>query len=356
VFVLTLAPLEYAVRRSLGKRRTLEEMASRSWIIEPAHAQRVRAAVYLEQTLARATAAGPFSSLADQYQLIAAREVQHLPIRAHLLKGAALVGASIYVRGFRAPLAPEGGFRSRQLLAPVHLARGALGCTYFGNMFFGHFWTDDVPLMQLGAEFGQVVRTARPLTEHQRALLELVELRARLAGSVTFDELLVLDDRAQTRHKARRYRAIRQRFAERYRREGAPHGVFLFRGATGSARVLVNEAEIAAALEPYGFVAVHPERLSFDQLNQRIWGARWIVGVEGSQLLHGFYNAAEGARFLVLNPPMRFSNVIKSYTDCLDMHYGFVIGEPCTGGFRVELGEVLRVMDMLEARASQQSG
>lgn len=346
--MLTLAPFEYAVRRSLGRRRTLEEMASRSWTIAPAHTQRVRKAVYLEDTLGRATAAGPFSSLEDQAQLIAEREVNHLPIRAHLLKGAALVGASLYARGFRAPLAPEGGFRAQQLFEPVHIARGALGCTYFGNMFFGHFWTDDVPLMQLAAEFGQVVRTERPLTAHQRALLDLVDVRARLLGSVTFDELVVLDDRAQTRHKERRYRATRARFTERYGREDAPHGVFLFRGATGSARVLVNEAEIAAALEPYGFVAVHPERLTFDQLNQRIWGARFIVGVEGSQLLHGFYNAAEGARFLVLNPPMRFSNIIKSYTDCLDMHYGFVIGEPCEGGFHVKLDEVLRVMDMLE--------
>jgi hypothetical protein len=50
--------------------------------------------------------------------------------------------------------------------------------------------------------------------------------------------------------------------------------------------------------------------------------------------------------------PSRFSNILKSYTDCLEMHYGFLIGRSCDQGYRVELEEVLRVMDMLDARAN----
>ena len=69
-------------------------------------------------------------------------------------------------------------------------------------------------------------------------------------------------------------------------------------------------------------------------------------------MLHGFYNAAEGASFLALVPPTRFGNIIKNYTDCLEMQYGFVVGEPSGEGFKVELDEVLRVIAMMESRVS----
>jgi hypothetical protein len=343
-----LAPVEYAVRRSLGRRRLLAEMASRSWDIAPATTQVVPEAVYIESTLGRVTGAGAFSDVANELRLIARRRVFHRPTRAYALSRASLVGSSIYVRGHRMPLAPDGGFRARDLVESTHVARGALACTYFGNMYFGHFWTDDVPLTALASELGEPVRAARPLFRHQRELLELLELHVRNAGSVHFDELLVFDDVGQNDHKERRYRAIREVFATRYQRNDPPHGVFLFRGSSGTPRRLVNEEALAEALLPHGIVPVHPERLSLDELNRCIWGARLIVGVEGSQLLHGFYNAAEGASFLALNPPDRFGNAVKCCTDCLGMSYGFVIGEPCEGGFRVHVDEVLRVIDMLQ--------
>jgi hypothetical protein len=45
---------------------------------------------------------------------------------------------------------------------------------------------------------------------------------------------------------------------------------------------------------------------------------------------------------------MRFGNIIKNYTDCLEMQYGFVVGEPSPAGFKVSLDEVLRVLERLE--------
>jgi hypothetical protein len=319
--MLTIAPLEYAVRRSLGRRRELSEMAARTWVVEPESTQVVPKAVFIESTLARVTAPAPFSTLQIQYDMIAGGKMTHLPIRAFGLRDAALVGKSIYVRGYRTPLAPAGGFRPADLMHATRVRQAALGCTYFGNMFFGHFWTDDVPLMQLARQFAEPVRTSQ-----------------------------VLQDPAQTKSKETRYRGIRQVFAERFRRTDPPRGVFLFRGGTGSARNLVNEEEIAAALLPHGIASVHPERLTLSELSRLIWGTKLIIGVEGSQMLHGFYNAAEGANFLALVPPMRFGNIIKNYTDCLEMKYGFVVGEPSGQGFKVALDEVLRVIDMMESR------
>jgi hypothetical protein len=353
IAMLTLAPLEYAIRRSLGHRRTLEQMAFRTWELEPSSTQPVPKATYLEATMSRVTAPAPFSTLDSQREIIAGGTSIHRPIRAFSLRNVALLGSSLYVRGHRTPLAPEGGFRARDLVAATRRTRAVLGCTYFGNMFFGHFWTDDVPLMQLGSEIAQPVRTARPLTPHQVDLLRLIDLKPLLSSSALFDELVVLEDPAQTPSKEKRYRKIRETFARSFARPDPPRGVFLFRGTSGAARSLVNEEEVAEALRPLGVVPVRPEGMTLAELSRAIWGARLIVGVEGSQLLHGLYNAAEGASFLALVPPMRFGNIIKNYTDCLNMKYGFVVGEPNGGStFSVPIDEVLRVIDLLERAPS----
>jgi capsular polysaccharide biosynthesis protein len=348
--MLTIAPVEYAVRRALGRRRTLRDMASRTWIVEPESSQSVPKATFIESTLSRVTAPAPFSTLKIQFDMIAGGEATHLPVRALLIRDAALVGSSVYVRGHRSPLAPEGGFRLRDLGAGVRVDKAALGCTYFGNMFFGHFWTDDVPLMQLAGETAEPVRTSRSLTGHQRELLDLLGLRPRLTSSLLLDELFVFEDSAQTPSKARRYRKIRELFAARFGRADPPRGVFVFRGKSGTARVLDNEAQVAEALSRHGIVPVHPERMTLAELSRAIWGARLVVGVEGSQMVHGIYNIADGGAFLALQPPMRFGNIIKNYTDCLKMRYGFVVGEPSATGFTVSVDEVLRVIDMLESR------
>jgi hypothetical protein len=350
--MLTFAPFEYAVRRSLGRRRTLQEMASRSWEIEPASTQTVPKASYIEATLTRVTAPAPFSTLQIQYEMIAGGLSQHRPVRAFSVNNVALVGASLYVREHRTPLAPDAGFRVRDLVTVDHVSSGSLGCTYFGNMFFGHFWTDDVPLMQLGQELAPPIRTARPLTGHQSELLQLLDLKPRLSSSLSLDELIVMEDPAQGRSKERRYRSIRERFTAAFRRPDPPRGVFVFRGTSGVARPLLNEEAIAEALRPHGIVPVHPERMTLAEISRAVWGAQLIVGLEGSQLLHGIYNAAEGAAFLALMPPMRFGNVIKNYTDCLGMQYGFVLGEAADGGFRVDISEVLRVIDMMTTRSN----
>jgi hypothetical protein len=348
--LFTLAPFKYAVKRALGRRSQLHEVAARTWVIEPESTQVVPKATFIESALSRVTAPAPFSTLQSQYEIIGGGEVTHLPVRALSLKNAALVGASVYAGGYRMPLAPKRGFAVADLLRPAHLGQAALGSTYFGNMFFGHFWTDDVPLMQLGQELAEPVRTARPLTGHQRELVDLLGLRPRLSGSLTFDELIVFEDAGQGKGKERRYRAIRDAFAREFSRPDPPRGVFLFRGAWGSARHLVHEEEIAAALLREGIVSVHPEQLSLSELARRLWGTRLVVGVEGSQLLHGPYTMAEGGSILALMPPMRFGNIIKNYTDCLGMKYGFVVGEPCDEGFEVKLDEVLRTIEMLEAQ------
>src|SRR5260370_18449435 len=125
--MLTIAPVHYAVRRALGGRRTLREMAARTWVIEPASTQTVPKATYRPSSMTRVTAPAPFSTLEIQYAMIAGGAMNHLPITALQLKDAALVGGAVYVRGHKMALAPESGFQLRDLMNGSRLPSAALG-------------------------------------------------------------------------------------------------------------------------------------------------------------------------------------------------------------------------------------
>ncbi|WP_299911121.1 hypothetical protein [uncultured Paracoccus sp.] len=50
---------------------------------------------------------------------------------------------------------------------------------------------------------------------------------------------------------------------------------------------------------------------------------------------------------IAIQPPWRFDNVWKDFTDLLDMRYGFVLGEGDRDSFRVDIADVLRTIDLI---------
>ena len=58
-----------------------------------------------------------------------------------------------------------------------------------------------------------------------------------------------------------------------------------------------------------------------------------------------------GATLITLQPPDRFSGVLKLTTDMEDIHYAFVVGTPAEGGFVVDPEEIERTLDLVPGRA-----
>jgi hypothetical protein len=56
---------------------------------------------------------------------------------------------------------------------------------------------------------------------------------------------------------------------------------------------------------------------------------------------------ADDGAFLVLQPPDRFALNYKELTDCLDMRYAFLVGDPSSSGFTVPLGDLQQILDRL---------
>jgi capsular polysaccharide biosynthesis protein len=174
-----------------------------------------------------------------------------------------------------------------------------------------------------------------------------------------FKELVVLDDRGQNAFKRERYEWMRATLLAGVGLSSHPPahpGVFVVRGSEGASRTLQGESELAAALaQRRGLRTVDPMRTSALDIVRACAGARVVVGVEGSALVHALTVASPGAALICLQPPWRFNNHLKDITDCRDMTYGFVVGLPSENGFTIPLDEIERTLDLVEAGEARDS-
>lgn len=179
------------------------------------------------------------------------------------------------------------------------------------------------------------------------ALLDIAENRI---DSGHFEQLLIFDDVGQNPYKRQRYLELRSRL----RSAVSPcetRQVYIKRGVKGAkaSRSLSNAWEIENYLISQGFCVVDPDRQTAREIAEAVAGARLVVGIEGSHMLHAIYSAGDGASVCVLQPPNRFTNVIKDYTDCLGLHYGFTVGTESADGFFVPLDGMKRILDRMSA-------
>ena len=113
-------------------------------------------------------------------------------------------------------------------------------------------------------------------------------------------------------------------------------------------RRLVNENALEEILAREGFVILHPRKQSTKEIAQACAGARIALGVEGSQLIHGFMGMRPDGAIIAMVPPVRFIAHFKDLSDCIDLRYGMIVGTPASAGFRIDAGELLHLLDRVE--------
>jgi hypothetical protein len=78
------------------------------------------------------------------------------------------------------------------------------------------------------------------------------------------------------------------------------------------------------------------------------------MGVEGSQIPHALLTMADKGVLCCLQPPSRFANTFKGYTDCLDMRYAMLVGYAAPGGFRIDLDDLSRLLEKIDTELARQ--
>jgi hypothetical protein len=350
--VWSASPVIQRLRRLVGRpTRTLEAVASKSWVIAPAHERVAPPALFLPGQWERISAFSEFSSFESDLGRVRGGESVNGATRAFRMEDAVLLDGVLYKGDACRHLHPRSS-RIPRLRIDKEIERGAVYCTFGGNRYFGQWLIDDCVTYPLAAAEGVAVTTAQPVSSHTREYEDWLEMRPVRSEGAFFRELVVFDDVGQNESKRARFRALGDRLRSRVQPRRHP-GVFILRGAAGSRRILRNELEIAERLrDRRGFTIVDPAKQDVPAIVQACAGAGIVVGIEGSALIHGFLVLESGGGVLVLQPPNRFSAINKDLTDRDHQQFGFVVGLPRGDDFWIDPDEVDRTLDLFDAQSS----
>ena len=276
---------------------------------------------------------------------------QHPPTVAQVVADAVLHAGAL-VRIGRHHLGPRGQ-RLRSLRAtPVAVDRALLCSDTVITRYFGHWLHDGLPLELLGQELGlpTITSGARDWV-HGPGYRTLAQSDPRELPAAHCDELWLVDDRALNANRIARVQQLRERVRQASGPvEGAARKVFLMRGRSGAARDLANEAEVEAALVAAGFVTLHPERSSVDQIVRALGHADLVVAVEGSAQSHYLLAAPPTGRLLCIQPPQQFNAIFKTFFDAIGLRWGYVVADPAgEAAFTLPVPRLLQSLELLAA-------
>ncbi|BDU24476.1 glycosyltransferase family 61 protein [Flavobacterium sp. GSB-24] len=331
--------------------KILESLASKSWEIAPGNTTVSPKAYFLDGQLERITGTAytddPYAAMHGGFS------VEHAPTYAYKLKDAWMMNGFIYkgLHNFR--LHPSFQLSKKMNYFPpaiieAEINDAAIYSTSEGNQYFGLWLTDDCANYALAAAEGVPVTSNIIPYSHMleyESFLEMNPIRtnaAYLKNAIFFD-----DNWGNNQNKHTRFAANRNKLLYLFPAASHP-GVFILRRNSGISRVMLNEIEIAEQLrEKYGFKIVDVTKNSVSEILSACSGAKILIGIEGSHLFHGLMTLESGASVLVLQPPNRFSAVIKNTTDMENINYSFVVGIQKEENFYINFEEVERTLSLL---------
>jgi hypothetical protein len=347
---LSLAAVCHIARTRILRKspRDLKAFAEETWEIAPAETAVAQRAICLDGQLDRVVG-WEFASEHPRREMEGG-PVAHDATRGYLLRDVWLLDGALFKRDGYHWLTPRAD-RLPQVGADGGIERAALFCTAMGNRYFGQWLMDDCATYPLADAEGVPVTTDQPCWEHTAVYEDWLGMRPERLHNAFFRELVIFEDFGQNRHKHMRFKEMGRKLRSRVRSADHP-GVFILRGKTGELRLLRNEMEIAERLrDERGFRILDPASCDVPTIVEACAGARMVVGVEGSGLIHGILQLGEGGGILTLQPPNRFVSVYKHLADRDGQSFGFVVGVPEESGFRVDPDEVERTIDLFPASA-----
>jgi len=331
-----------------GSRRALRELSGKNWLLCESESRLSPAAIYLENDLERVTEVMEDTTLERELGRIRGGTIEHAATIAYRLTEVDILEGSLYKGAVRQPLLRKSDI-SRKKAELQLIEDAAIACTFYGSFYFGHWMTDDLTLHLAAERVGNPLTIARKRYGHEPSYCGLFGIRQNFVERAKCKQLVIFDDFGQNSYKRERYELLRSRLQNGVKGKGNAR-VFIRRGSSGSARSLMNSEAVETLLASQGFAIVDPEHLTVEEIVEQTLGADLVVGVEGSHLTHGLFAMADGGTLCVLQPPYRFNNWYKDFTDCLGMRYAFITGATTEGGFVIEPDRLERLMGKLEIR------
>ena len=348
----TLTPTLQTLRGAVFRNGpALDQLASRSWEIAPEEPSSAPPAFFLPGQFDRVTQLSPFSStLAEERRVLLGQTTgRHGATRALLFEDVLLADGVLYKSDARMFLHKRTR-RIPTLQAAREERQSAICCSFPGNKYFGNWLINDCPTYLLAKQYGMPIASSSIVPSPQMLAYEsLLGMAPRRCDSIWFDKLVVFQDVGENSDKRRRFKSLGESLLRG--RSVQPHpGVFILRGRDGERRVLKNELQIAERLQrDRGFRILAPMRCSVTEIIDVCAGAQTVVGIEGSQLVHGLVLLPTGGSLLTLQPPNRYCSLFKNITDRDEQKFGIVVGRQSGEDFEIDADEVERTLDLMQA-------
>lgn len=344
----SFAAIEHLVKTTLARKsaQTLQSVAVKTWEIAPSEIAVTPPAFFLPNQLERVTGWEFYPFEHPRRTMQGGITNVHGATKGFLLKDVWLLDGAFYKDNAHSWMSPRSG-KWPQIRVECEIDRGAVYCTAGGNKWFGSWLADDCLTYPLASAEGVPVTTSpRSTGLHKQGYEDWFGMNPTCLSTAFFRELVIFEDLGQNSNRHLRFRALSDKLLSHVEISAHP-GVFILRGDTGEQRHLHNEMELAEYLrERRGFRILDPEKCDVPTIVATCAGARTIVSVEGSQLIHGFLALQPGCSILTLQPPNRFVCVYKYRADREHLHFGFVVGIVEGEGFRVDPEEVERTLDL----------
>lgn len=232
-------------------------------------------------------------------------------VNGYWLKGVTLLDGSLYATRYRHEL--RNIYERSRLGMNINLdvkevQEAGLVSTCAGSTWWGHWVEDEAPLQMLVERFSSPLAFNRKQYRDENLYRQIFGLKEPMRlDSSYLHNLILIDEFAQNPNKTKRYKAIRERV------QVLPKGyerIYLRRGNTGAARILVNEDDVMFRLNSLGFIEVDVEKLTAAEIVDRCNGAAVVVSVEGSHLAPLLYLTKNQGLLIILNPPYQVHTTV----------------------------------------------
>lgn len=338
------APLLYQYRKKvLHQDVDLSSIADYRWNITQDEESVSRAAYFLPGQIERVTGS-MFTGDIETEMRGGEREHQGA-VKAYLIRDAYLLDGAIYKGSSCRWLSPH-MHRLPRFRIDNEITRGSSYSTYNGNVFFGMWLLDDCATYRLAERDGTPICTNLQPSKHTLEYEQVLGMKPIRLENAYLREVILYDDLYQTRDKRRRCRSNAKRLLAQVEWQQHP-GVFILRKNTGLSRKLHNESALAEYFHKRrGFKIVDITTMGVKEIMAACAGAKVVLGVEGSHLVHGMMVLEPGGSVLTLQPPDRFCSCIKRVADPDSQNFGFVVGVKSGDGFIIDPEEVERTLDL----------
>jgi hypothetical protein len=330
--------------------KLLESLASNSWEISPGNTTITPKAYFLKDQLDRVT--GTAYTDDPNAMMHGGITIKHEPTRAYILKNIWMINGSIYKGMNRFLLHHRSKLSTKMNYFPpitvdTEINNAAIYSSYDGNEFFGLWLTDDCTNYKLAESEGTPVTTDIFTSPHMFEYEKLLDMNPYRSNATYMKNAVFIDDDwGNNKKKQEIFSKNKETLLSKFQDNSHP-GVFILRRNSGKTRIMLNEIEIAEQLrDKYGFKIVDVTKQSVAEIISACVGAKILVGIEGSHLMHGLMVLQPGTSVLTLQPPNRFCGVLKITTDMENINYGFVVGIQNGEDFYINFEEVERTLDL----------